>query len=384
LIKSIRMATLNGNVREMGDPDLFYNKNDLENIRKAYTRKSPYVGKGLAHATKNLETGSSKRNIVRRGSGRNHQREGHRKGDVLDDGSTYVHYEETQDPNYDSEEDVDERELARMSLSREKSPNPGKGPEGVATIISEYKREVEHVIGEHYLRTLETSASELVHVVLHECTCRYEERLREALADIPGDHSRVTLPLYEVVKRAVIKSFDFSNFSISTDTGVPTVVGGGANRMEAVSLLLVELCSSRGADYRSQIEAGFEAIFEIANELNKDVPTADTLISCFLTRAVVDEIVSPSFISRCIERYNDDAVDDAFDDDEDEEGSVCDPAPLDSPTASAKVLRDLQYTNYSLESESMQTALYRKETNAHVRDILGKTKVGSGAALVRG
>lgn len=45
------------------------------------------------------------------------------------------------------------------------------------------------------------------------------------------------------------------------------------------------------------IGKGFERLFEIADEIEKDVPTAKSAITIFLARAVVDEVLPPSFLA---------------------------------------------------------------------------------------
>lgn len=388
-------TTSSSNQKEIPE-ELFFNKDDLDIIRKLYVKKAPYVNKNDVHLTKTPHDGSAKRNIIRSG---NSAAGAHKIGkkvsssDQIDDGSMYEHYNARADPNYDSEEDTDGRELMKSLASADGTVSPmrrytSEGGEGggIALLIQDYKKEIDHIIGTHYLKTLEVSAGEIAHVYLSECNSKYEELLRELLAEsnISVNESN-KLPIYEVIKRAIINSFDYSNFTISGDSFMPTI-GGGANRMEAVSLLLVELCSSKDYDYHSQMEAGFDHIFEIINELNKDVPACNTLLSCYLTRCIVDEIVTPSYIANCLSRCDDEAIDGILEDPEDPEDQVGDgnmppPPPesdanaLESPTATAKVLQNLQYTNHSLNSTSMQFTLYCKERNTHIRDVLNKTKV---------
>jgi programmed cell death protein 4 len=47
----------------------------------------------------------------------------------------------------------------------------------------------------------------------------------------------------------------------------------------------------------SMIGKGFERLFELIDEICKDVPNAPTMLATFLTRAVVDEILPPSFLN---------------------------------------------------------------------------------------
>lgn len=45
------------------------------------------------------------------------------------------------------------------------------------------------------------------------------------------------------------------------------------------------------------IGKGFERLFEIADEIEKDAPAAKSAVSIFLARAVVDEVLPPSFLA---------------------------------------------------------------------------------------
>lgn len=365
--------------------ELYYNRDDLEKIRKTYKKKAPYAGKSSLPETKSVEVGSAKRNIQRSGGGgsnANHKtgkksaKRRSSKGRLIDDGSLDDHYDEVNDPNYDSEEDRDGRDLMKV-IGSEGGNSPmksyGDATTSVPLLLQDYKRAVEHIVDSNYLKTLEMSVGELVHELLHECNLHFEEKLKELLAELPASAGETTrLPYYEVVKRSIIKSFDYSCCTFPGDALIPTVVGGGANRMEATSLLLVELCSSRDTDYRSCIEEGFDKIFEIINELNKDVPSTNSLLSCYLTRCIVDEIISPSYITHCLANACDDAIDAQLA----ETGGVPmpPPPPQESPSVTAKVLQHMQYSNDSLRCSGLEMALYNKERNAHVRDVITKTK----------
>ena len=103
----------------------------------------------------------------------------------------------------------------------------------------------------------------------------------------------------------------------------------------------------------------------------------NSVLSRYLTRGVVDEIISPSFIRKCMENYSDDYVD-ADDTDGDED---IPPPPIDSPVANAKVLQSLQYMSHSVNSPSLHLTLYTKERNTHVSDVIAKTKVRNIDAL---
>jgi programmed cell death protein 4 len=45
------------------------------------------------------------------------------------------------------------------------------------------------------------------------------------------------------------------------------------------------------------IGKGFERLFEIADEIEKDAPAVKSVVSTFLARAVVDEVLPPSFLA---------------------------------------------------------------------------------------
>lgn len=50
----------------------------------------------------------------------------------------------------------------------------------------------------------------------------------------------------------------------------------------------------------STIGKGFERLFELIDEIEKDCPAAREMLSKYLTRAVIDEIVPPSFLSDAV------------------------------------------------------------------------------------
>ena len=99
---------------EANAPELLYNRDDLDQIRKVYVKKAPYLNKkNGAYETKNVEVGSAKRNIQRSGGNTNHKTGNHVVGgkkkyanNLVDDGSTYEYYNDNMDehdPNFDSE-----------------------------------------------------------------------------------------------------------------------------------------------------------------------------------------------------------------------------------------------------------------------------------------
>ena len=46
----------------------------------------------------------------------------------------------------------------------------------------------------------------------------------------------------------------------------------------------------------NMIGKGFERLFELVDEIEKDVPNARDMISSFIARCVVDEVLPPSFL----------------------------------------------------------------------------------------
>ena len=50
----------------------------------------------------------------------------------------------------------------------------------------------------------------------------------------------------------------------------------------------------------SMISKGFERLFELVDEIAKDCPAAREMITTFLARAVVDEVVPPSFLADAV------------------------------------------------------------------------------------
>ncbi|KAJ1416463.1 armadillo-type protein [Ochromonadaceae sp. CCMP2298] len=83
---------------------------------------------------------------------------------------------------------------------------------------------------------------------------------------------------YEFVKRLVNKSCD-----------------KGDREREHVSQLLSALYPDLLSS--NMVGKGFERLFEIMDEVEKDVPAAKQLLGTFLARAVADEVLPPSFLA---------------------------------------------------------------------------------------
>jgi len=86
---------------------------------------------------------------------------------------------------------------------------------------------------------------------------------------------------YEFVKRAINMSFD----------------KGDRERELTSQLLSISYPNFLSS---SMIGKGFERLFEMIDEISKDAPAAKTMLATFLTRAVVDEILPPSFLSDAV------------------------------------------------------------------------------------
>lgn len=156
---------------------------------------------------------------------------------------------DTHDPNYDSEEeklsDIEEY-VAGVSQLR------ASVAEATLTLTA-YKKQVEVLIASYFLHG------------------DSEEAFRSLQEIGAPEYS------YEFVKRSINMSFDKSD-----------------RERELVSRLL----SLGYPNYLSSnmIGKGFERLFELIDEIEKDAPAARHMLATFLTRAVVDEVLPPSFL----------------------------------------------------------------------------------------
>ena len=202
------------------------------------------------------EDGSAKRNILRKGGG---GVGGPRKSDganrVMDDGSLAAEFDgvalDEHDPNYDSEEDSGMFTPPNIRPYAEKRVGRSK------MTLTVFKTKVTPII-----KAFLTNGD-----------------IEDAIANI----SAIEAPEYhyEAVKRAVNMSFDC-----------------GDRERERVSKLLSagysEIFSSHA------IGKAFERLFELIDEIEKDVMTAREMLATFLARSVIDEIVPPSWLNDAV------------------------------------------------------------------------------------
>lgn len=191
------------------------------------------------------EEGSAKRNIIRKGGYVEDDRKERAPGRGIDDGSTYTSdpiAAGQHDPNYDSEEETGFEVIPKC--------------DDHMTLVA-YKKRAECIISDFFLNG----------------------DMNEAAVSI----QEIGAPqyTYEFVKRVISMSMD------RTDRD-----------REAVSQLLSALWPNVFSS--NTIGKGFERLFEITEEIEKDVPAAKTLLSTFLARAVIDEVLPPSFLSDAV------------------------------------------------------------------------------------
>jgi len=179
------------------------------------------------------------------------------KNNVLDDGSLYDDPSalDERDPNYDSEEETG-REYIPVISERIASYDPElrSSVKTASMRLPEYKKKIEKYFLDFFL------SGDL-----------FEWKRCITELNCP-EYS------YELVKRAVSMSLD---------------------RSERERELISQLFSSCYPDIlsASMIGKGFERLFELTDELEKDAPAARESITIFLARCVVDEVLPPSFLS---------------------------------------------------------------------------------------
>mmetsp|Transcript_19420 Transcript_19420/g.28774 ORF Transcript_19420/g.28774 Transcript_19420/m.28774 type:complete len:394 (+) Transcript_19420:52-1233(+) len=194
--------------------------------------------------TKTAE-GTSKRNIHRKGSkgDMGHGQKG--KWDPTNDGSVGTVPLMPGDPNYDPDELNDKYILVSDGLVFE-TMTPDLS-------LSDFKQKLNTIFEEYFLSE---DVSEAIRSI-EELKC-------------PAYH-------YEIVKKGINMSLDKKD-----------------HERELISKILSEaypkLFDSK------EIGKGFQRLFEMIDDIQLDAPSARTYVSSFLARAIVDEILPPSFL----------------------------------------------------------------------------------------
>jgi|EP00505_MAST-04D_sp_SCG-Rhode-Island_P002707 programmed cell death protein 4 len=184
----------------------------------------------------------------------------------------YVEALDRNDPNYDSAEDdgtayfVGSGDLGthgygRTSVTESRGSPPrneySKGRnalEGTELTLPSYKKKIIPVLEEYFV-SLD------------------KDEVERHMYEINAPHFH-----YEFVKRAITMAMD------RKDRGC-----------ESASKLLSFLYGAKHIT-TNQIGKGFERLFEVVDDLSIDVPDAERIISSFVARSVVDEILPPRFL----------------------------------------------------------------------------------------
>lgn len=178
----------------------------------------------------------------------------HQTGSVMDDGSTFRDPAslDHRDPNYDSEEENDRgfipdafHQSARDDVAKSKMT------------LTTFKRTIEPIIMEYFV------------------SADVDDVIR-TIQDIGAPEYS-----YECVKRSVNLSLD---------------------KTDRERELISRLFSVGYPDTFSSnmVGKGFERLFELVDEIEKDAPAARDMLAKFLARAVVDEVLPPSFLSDAV------------------------------------------------------------------------------------
>ena len=205
-----------------------------------------------------VEVDTAKRNIIRKGA-KGHYRKEDIPGKAVDDGSTYDYEVEMRngaidkkDPNYDPDEDEIDQEYIHFDEVAAYEIGQSK------ITLSEYKKKITPLIHEYFVNG----------------------DIDEAISSLANDVNAREYS-YEFVKRIINMSFDKSD-----------------KERELVSQLLS--CAYPNVLSTSIIGKGFERLFELIDDIEKDCPSAREMLSKYLTRAVIDEILPPSFLSDAV------------------------------------------------------------------------------------
>lgn len=218
--------------------------------------------KPVLPVTKTGAEGTAKRNILRRrqGGGGGAVKKGHggaSNSNMIDDGSIYEDPAalDESDPNYDSEEETGFEYIPSVSPPRQGYVSEIRAalPKAPMT-LTQYKKKVENILEEYFVSG---DVGEALQSVMELAVPEYS---------------------YELIKRAISMSLDKSY-----------------RERELVS----QFFSAGYPDVLSTniIGKGFERLFELIDELEKDVPSAKDDVSIFLARCVIDEVLPPAFLS---------------------------------------------------------------------------------------
>ncbi len=217
-----------------------------------------------APTTKIGADGTAKRNIIRKagggggGGGGGGDRKSGVKGGILDDGTMYDdrYYLSKDDPVYDSaEEEGTDGRYEYVPPTTVYTFTESRDELAEAKInLTTFKKAIEPIIAEYF-------------------TSGDVENLILSVTELAAPQWS-----YELVKRSINMSLDKADREREL-----------VSRM--FSTAYPKLLSS------NMVGKGFERIFELADEIEMDCPDARNQIATFLARAVVDEVVPPSFLS---------------------------------------------------------------------------------------
>lgn len=251
-------------------------KSDTDTNGPAPTRqRHHHVHTVSEHETKVKEEGSERRNITRKKSSgnsqlydsRNKKQGGSGKGkwrEEMDGSDTINEPIDPDDPLYDVDDAAEEGKYI-LSSSEGLEANATEGANG-------YDPVAEKVVYGPLL-------------TLPEFKIRLTETIKEYFDSADADEvvrgiEEMKCKTYhaEVVKRAIGLSLD-----------------EGPRERELTSRLLTHLHPRPLTD--SDLESGFELLLDSLSDLSIDIPDAKEMVGCFLARAIVDEVLTPAFIS---------------------------------------------------------------------------------------
>mmetsp|Transcript_6868 Transcript_6868/g.6169 ORF Transcript_6868/g.6169 Transcript_6868/m.6169 type:complete len:404 (+) Transcript_6868:150-1361(+) len=224
-----------------------------------HSHSSTIKGTKIPPETITIE-GTAKRNILRKGKHKVNRKD-LVSGKAVDEdvyilttdkGSNGVYIDEN-DPNYDKYSDISSEEI---EIIDEIIINTREEIGKAKLTLSKYKRIIESLISDFFQHG---DMNELVNSV-QEIEC--------------PEYS------YELVKRIINMSLDKSD-----------------RERELVSKFLYYSTAECDLLSINIIGKGFERLFEIIDEIEKDCPASRTMISKYLARCVLDEVLSPAYLA---------------------------------------------------------------------------------------